>query len=178
MRSVRKRGTRGNALVEFTLFGIPIIFILISIFEMSRGMWVYQTLAYATKDAARYAAVHGQMCVSNAPDCKLTIDQLAARLQYAGVGLLPDKLNVTIQSQTRTITCNPLQSCNGNTACFPAAADCSATLDIGGMQGMPVTISARYPFESAISMFWPGAGKTIIFGAFNLPATARENIQF
>ncbi len=178
MKRGRTRGRRGNALVEFTLFGIPIIFILISIFEMSRGMWVYETLAYAVKDAARYAAVHGQMCVSNASNCALTIDQLAARIQYAGVGLMPDKLNVTIQSQTRTITCNPLQDCVGNTACFPAAADCSATVEIGGMQGMPVTITARYPFQSAISMFWPGAGKAILFGAFNLPATARENIQF
>ena len=35
-----------------TLVGIPIIFTLICVFEISRGMWIYHTLAYAVNDAA------------------------------------------------------------------------------------------------------------------------------
>ena len=34
----------GQSLVEFTLVGIPLIFVLISVFEISRGMWMYHTL--------------------------------------------------------------------------------------------------------------------------------------
>jgi Flp pilus assembly protein TadG len=178
MRKARgARNRSGNALLEFSIFGIPMIFVLISIFELSRGMWVYHTLAYATKDTARYAAVHGQLCVSTAAGCALTVAQVAGRLQYAGVGLLPSQLNATFQTPTQTVTCNPLQACLASTSCFPTASDCSATLDSGSVQGQPVTVSAVYPFQSAISMFWPGT-KAIVFGTFNLPAKAQELIQF
>jgi Flp pilus assembly protein TadG len=176
--AVVRRNRAGSAMLEFSIFGIPIIFVLISVFELSRGMWVYDTLAYATKDTARFAAVHGQLCVGSSAACALTIAQVAGRLQYAGVGLLPSQLNATFQTTTQTIACNPLQSCLANTACFPTAADCSATLDSGAIQGQPVTVSAVYPFQSAISMFWPGTGKGMVFGTFNLPAKAQERIQF
>jgi hypothetical protein len=172
------RNRSGNSLLEFSIFGIPIIFILISVFELSRGMWVYHTLAYATKDTARYVAVHGQLCVGSAVGCALTVAQVAGRLQYAGVGLLPNQLNATFQTTSQTITCNPLQNCLASTACFPTAADCSATLEAGALQGQPLTVNATYQFQSAISMFWPGTGKGIVFGAFNLPAKAQERIQF
>jgi hypothetical protein len=170
---------RGNALIEFTLVGIPLIFILISIFEISRGMWIYNTLAYAAKDAARYAAVRGQQwahACSGVPDCPPTIATLAARFQHAGVGLLPDKVEVTFTSATRSINCNPLNSCLANATPFPSETG-GAELD-GGTQGLPVTITARYPFQSAIAMFWPGAGGSIVFGTKLLPATARERIMF
>lgn len=179
MRRIRRdRGRAGNTLVEFSLFGIPIIFVLISVFEMARGMWVYHTLAYAARETARYAAVHGQLCVNSSTGCALTIAQVAGRLQYAGVGLLPSLLNATFQSSTRTITCNPLQNCLANSACFPTAADCSATLDSGAAQGQPVSVTATYSFQSAISMFWPGTGSGIVFGTFNLPAKSQERILF
>ena len=51
---------KGSSMVEFALVGIPLIFILISIFEISRGMWMYETVAHAVREGARYAAVHGQ----------------------------------------------------------------------------------------------------------------------
>jgi Flp pilus assembly protein TadG len=174
---MRTGSNRGNAMIEFTLVGIPLIFIVISIFEVSRGMWIYHTLAYATKDAARFAAVHGHNCVLAGAACPITVSGLAAHLKVAGVGLLPDQLNVTFSSTTRTITCSPLNQCNGNTNCFPAGADCT-TFDVGGALGSPVTISATYPFRSAISMFWPGAGKGQVFGTFQLPAQAVERIAF
>ncbi len=174
----RSRNERGNAMIEFTLVGIPLIFILISIFEISRGMWIYDTLAYAAKDAARYAAVRGQQwahACSGVPDCPPTIATVAARLQNAGVGLLPDKLEVTFTSATTTVTCG-LSDCLSNATCFPSDT-CGANLD-GGTQGLPVTITAKYPFQSAIAMFWPGASGSIVFGTKMLPATARERIMF
>ena len=64
---IRESKRRGQALVEFTFVGIPMIFILISVFEMSRGMWIYHTLTYAVKEGTRVAMVHGQDCVTAAP---------------------------------------------------------------------------------------------------------------
>lgn len=178
MTAAARKRARGNAMVEFTLVGIPIIFLLISIFEMSRGMWLYNTLAYAVKDTARFAAVHGQLCVNSSVNCQLTVAQLATHLRDAGVGLLPDQLNVTFASAGRTVPCSPLATCLSDASCFPTAADCSQTMTWAAMPGMPVTITARYPFANAISMFWPGGGDGIVFGTFNLPARSREAVMF
>src|SRR5215212_5363994 len=89
---MRKRRylTGGNSLVEFTLVGIPLIFILIATFELSRGMWSYHTLAYAVKSGARYTIVHGQNCAIAPNACTVTIGQIAATIKSAGVGLPPD----------------------------------------------------------------------------------------
>ena len=53
---------RGNAAVEFALVGIPVIFTLISVEEISRGMWMYDTLASTVARTARYISVRGQDC--------------------------------------------------------------------------------------------------------------------
>src|SRR5690242_13216787 len=54
-----RTGCSGQSLVEFTFVGIPMIFVLIGTFEISRGMWMYHTLAHAVRDGVRYASVHG-----------------------------------------------------------------------------------------------------------------------
>ena len=76
-KSAKNRRKRlGQSLVEFTFVGIPIIFILISVFEVSRGMWIYQTLAHSVKNGTRYASVHGINCVStsfNSNNCTVNM---------------------------------------------------------------------------------------------------------
>jgi Flp pilus assembly protein TadG len=173
---------RGNSMVEFTLVGIPLIFALISIFELARGMWIYHTMAYAIKDTTRYVAVHGQLCRNVNIGCAVTMDNISRHLRDAAVGLLPNQLtNVTFATQTRTITCATLTSANclGSANCFPTVADCTSTATaVDALPEMPLTITAQYPFRSSISMLWPGARGSIVYGTFNLPAQARERIQF
>ena len=75
-------------MIEFTLVGIPMIFLLISIFEISRAMWNYHTLAFAIREATRYAAVHGSGCSTDPHNsCQATVAQVAQRIQDAGIGL-------------------------------------------------------------------------------------------
>jgi len=75
-------------MIEFTLVGIPMIFLLISIFEISRAMWNYHTLAFAIREGTRYAAVHGSGCSADprATPCQATVAQVAQRIQDAGIG--------------------------------------------------------------------------------------------
>jgi hypothetical protein len=64
-------------MLEFVLIGIPVIFVLISIFEIARGMWTYHTMAYAVREGVRYASVHGKGCAS--PNtCQVTIGQITS----------------------------------------------------------------------------------------------------
>lgn len=169
------RNQRGNALIEFTLIGIPLIFILISIFEISRGMWVYHTLAHAVREGTRYAIVHGTNCwpVPGDPtsnSCQVTLGQVARRIQDAGVGLMPDDLNLTFSANGSAMPPCRLSDCVANSAFWPP--------DALNVPKMLIGIKGTYPFRSAISMFWPGAGKGIVFGQFTFPATSQDEIQF
>ena len=179
---------RGNSMVEFTLLGIPLMFVLISIFEVARGMWVYHTLAYAMKEATRFAIVKGADCVSLGNSCGVTVGQIVGVIQDRGVGLEPGDLNVTILSVRNgiscaplsscadsTITCAPLSACTGNTTPWPTL---TSPPDPASYRGNDIIITATYPFRTAFSLFWPGSGPQASLGTFLLGGSSRETIQF
>src|SRR5260370_39806738 len=101
----RKQRQRGSAMIEFTLVGIPMIFVLISVFEISRGMWNYHTLAYAVKEGTRYTIVHGSDWSSDTQNsCGGPVCQVAQRIQYAGIGTDPSRLQITFTPRGNSIT--------------------------------------------------------------------------
>jgi len=178
-RSRRRR--RGNSLIEFTLVGIPVIFLLISVFEVSRGMWMYHTLASAIREGTRYAIAHGNSCNIYPNRCASRIRDIAARIRDRAVGIPPAQMrNVRFISATRTISCETLASCLDGTVSgavyWPAGAP-GSTIDMGGNRRVAIEITAEYRFQSMIAMFWPGS-RGINFGSFLLPASSRELIQY
>jgi hypothetical protein len=62
-----------------------------------------------------------------------------------------------------------------NTNLFPLD---SATTPTSGAPGDLVTISATYPFNTFISMLWPGSRAIGPFGLFNLPAIGQQKVEF
>jgi Flp pilus assembly protein TadG len=176
MSNLRRRQS-GNALIEFTLVGIPMIFVLISTFEISRGMWLYHTLAHALRVGTRFAIVHGQDCSNtyNYPsNCLVQISDIATQISNAGVGLLPEQLQqMTFTAGSYTYTgCSTLQACLSDTTTFPPDDG------VNDIAGIDVTIRAQYPFSSAIVMFWPGSSTVGVFPTFNLWGTSTERIEF
>jgi Flp pilus assembly protein TadG len=160
----------GSTLVEFTLIGIPLIFVLISTFEMARGMWNYQTLAYAVRAGSRYAAMHGKGCTTNGNTCGIAVSNVVSAISTGAVGLPAANFNVVLSSATApSVTCAPLSSCSANATVWPPAAD--------NAPGQDIQISAAYTFKSALAMLWPGAGK-VSFGTFTFVAYTRQPIQF
>jgi hypothetical protein len=175
---MRRQSTRGSSLIEFTLIGIPLIFVLIGIFEIARSMWIYATLAHALKEANRFAAVHGANCRTLPNTCGVSIRDVAVRIRDNGVGLIPsDLLNVRFGSSTQTQTCSTLAACLGagspGDLPWPGNAD-----DVGAKQFSWVEIRAQYQFRTALAFFWPGAGTGSTLGTLTLPASSRERIQF
>ena len=160
---------RGNAILEFTLVSIPLIFFIISIVELSRGMWIYTTLAHAIKKGTRYTAIHGAMCATASATCPVTIGGVAAVIHTNATGLDTSQLSVVLQSAHTTQNCSPLSACLGNSGAWPPATDNDV--------GQNVAITATYPYRSALSMFWPGAG-AVRMGSFTLGAKAQEEISF
>jgi Flp pilus assembly protein TadG len=172
MKLMRDR-QRGSTLVEFTLVGIPLLFVFISVFEMSRGMWIYHTLAYAVKEGTRYAAVHGANCGNSPNSCTIAVRDVVGKIRDSGVGLPPGALNVTLTTQSGAqVVCSPISaSCLANASQWPPSSN-------GDNQvGKQITITATCPFRSALALFWPGAGK-VSFGAYTFPASSTELMEF
>ncbi len=191
-KSARKR--RGQTLVEFTFVGIPLMFVLISTFEISRGMWIYDTLAYAAKQGVRYAIVHGANCGKEGNSCNVvlgpatstcvsdnnltaqgvpTINPTVAEvIRCAAKGLDPVHTQVTFTSlvaQTGpcTLETSGPNSCTALTWPEVGASD----------PGDTITIKITTPFNSAIAMLFPGS-KPVSFAAGILGAQSSDTIQY
>jgi Flp pilus assembly protein TadG len=162
---------RGSVTVEFTMVGIPLIFALISTVEMSRGMWMYHNQTFAIHQGVRYAIVHGADCAATGNSCTATVANIATVIANNGVGLVPSSWDVSLISASgnNNVTCNPLSSCLTNNAVWPPSPDNAV--------GTNVSISATYPFSSALMMFFPGTSPTQ-FATYNLPAYSKQTIQF
>jgi len=165
------RGRKGSVTLEFAMVGIPLIFALISIEEMSRGMWLYHTQEYAVNAGARYVVVHGAGCATSGNSCGVTVGNIATTIANGGVGLVPSEWNVTLLSAsgTNNYTCNPLSNCLTDSTTWPPSPD--------NTEGVGVAVKGSYPFSSALAMFFPGT-QTTFFGTYNLPAYAQHLIQF
>ena len=186
------RARRGQALIEFTFVGIPMIFLLVSIFEISRGMWIYHTLAYSVKVGVRYASVHGFNCSPNSglptlntcqvnmgpasgnpADCNYSVSPPATPLTIAtviwcaAVGADPNATTLTFTDLSGTSAACSLMTCPGTT--WPTTK--------GYQVGSPISIQIITPFKSMIAMFWPGASP-VSFSAANLPASSWDTVKF
>ena len=183
---------RGATTIEMTFVGIPLIFILISVFEISRGMWMYETASTAVREGVRFASVHGVNCVNKPPgipnQCDVTANDIVRvirsgagagsthGLNYGptgagGAGLDPTTTTVFFTSAS---TVTPLAcSLDGTTG----ACDVQWPPDLDNAVKNVIKISVSTPFRSALSMFWPGS-RPMQFGATNLSASSSDTIQF
>ena len=171
MKNWRRSERGGTSLIEMTLVGIPMIFILISVFELSRGMWTYQSLAAAVKAGTRYTIVHGADCAIAPNACTVTVANIASQIQAAGPGLIPGSMTVTFTPASGTAISESLTSALSDTTTWPPSAGNANKV------GQKITISAVYPFNSAIAMFWPGAG-SVPFSPVYMSAYSGQGIQF
>lgn len=159
----------GNAVLEFTLVGVPMIFVLISVLEIGRLTWSYHTLTSAVTEGARYAIVHGKNCNQSPNACAVSIGDIASRVKSRGVGLVPTDTQLKLVALNSTTTCR-LDECASYLAPWPAPP--------ANEPGMEIEVAATYSVHSMISMFWPGAGSVAPFGLLQLTASSREAIQF
>jgi len=166
----RRKQQAGSALVEFTMTGIPLIFIWISIVQMSLGMWNYHTLQYAIKQAGAYVAVHGSSsgyCKSN--NCRVE-DAATVMAQYA-IGMPASAITMTFtpvasdHSTAGTATTCALSACETNATAFP--------------NGSPeFKIQAEYQFKNALGMVGPGKSGAIKFQNPWFPAYTHQIVMY
>ena len=147
MMSLRNRRRSGQSLVEFTLMGIPMVFVTISVVYVSIGMWQFYSLAYASDMTARYVSVHGATCAQNGNTCTITVGNVATFFATQAMALDTSKVIVKMTDGSGTTTCNPVSSCNSTSTAFPNASYYSV--------GSDIKITATYGIKSPLAMFWP-----------------------
>jgi Flp pilus assembly protein TadG len=161
----RRSSCRGSTVVEFALAGIPLLFILISIFELSRGLWIYHSLGYAVREGVRYASFHGKGCAFP-KTCSVTVGQIAAVIQSAGL-LDQDAVTMTLTTATGGTTSGTMSSQLASTTVWPPSG--------ANTPGQHVKIAVKYPYQSFLGILWNGAsGSQTIY----LSASSSEPIQF
>ncbi len=158
------RSRHGSVLVEFVLAGIPILFTIVSVVEISRCMWTYNTLEHAVTEATRMAVVHGADCVAFGNSCSIRVHDIAQRIADSSQGLSPDRMTVTL---TGGGAGGSLSSYLGNYSDWPAYP-----------AGTTIAITAVYPFDSPMAIFFPGLGAPTSWVTINLTASSREPVQF
>jgi Flp pilus assembly protein TadG len=149
------RARRGSAMLEFVLVGVPLIFVWISIVEMSIAMWYNHTLAYAVKMAGTYASVHGAKYLAASGTTGL-LKNTATVLRDNAAGMLPSTITVTFKSISgtdhstvlATYSC-VLSACVADTATvWPSSSYNSA--------GAEFEIVATYTSVGVYGMITPG----------------------
>lgn len=167
--TMRGRRQAGSAMLEFVLIGIAMIFMLICLFEISRGLWAYHTLAYAVREGTRYAAMHGKDCAS--PNtCTITIGNIVTYMKSAGGGIDPDNTTLTFTPQSGSATSDTMTNLSSSTTNFPPSGAYA--------QGNTVQISSQYKFKTILAMMWFRSSPVNDSGTFYLSASSTELIQF
>ena len=175
----KRRRQRGNANVEFALCAIFIIFLMISMVDMARGLWIYHTLAEAVRDGTRASIVRGSRYANPNTQVRMTDTKLANTLsvirQFA-VGLDPAVMDVVFETvNPNTGVATTYATCKAN------GSGCTATQpwppDTWFTPGQVIGITARYPYNSMVVMYFPGM-KGVEFGKYVLGSTSRATIVF
>lgn len=163
---------RGSTLLEFTLTGLPVMFLSLSVVECGLSMFEYNSMANAVTVAARYASNHGATCQSpNA--CTIKVSDVANLIANTAWILDTSKLNVVLTANGVATNCKPLNTCQTNaspsTNQFPASGDNAVNMDI--------TITATYKGTNPMPMFWP-PNADVDDSGYTLGAQSRQRIQF
>jgi Flp pilus assembly protein TadG len=77
-------GSRGQTILEFSLSSLMLVLLMFGVFEMSRMLLVFTTVADAARAGARYAIVHG---VDNAATATQIKTEVKGYLTAAPVNL-------------------------------------------------------------------------------------------
>jgi Flp pilus assembly protein TadG len=181
MRDRRREG--GNQIVEFTMIGIPLLFILFGVANMSFAMLTLHTIQEACEQGARYVVTHGSTCSSGGNTCGITVGNVASVVAAASAGVNPRQLIVTLtvcaagvntcpaSGGVNQVSCSPLSSCLSNSTAWPSSSNNTAG-------SYDVIVSADCTVASPIFMYWPAGGQTVKTPSSTFHAYSRQLLMF
>lgn len=172
----------GNQALEFSIIGIPIIFLLFSIANMSLAMLTMHTIQEAVEQGGRYVVTRGSTCSSGSNSCSATVQQIAGVIATSAAGVNPAGLNVSLIPATgTTVTCNPVSTCLSSCSGGTCSSGRTNTWPASGANspGQDIIISADYNnLPSPIFMFWPGVSGSEKLSTTSFHAYTRQRLMF
>ena len=154
-----RRKQAGNALIEFTLAAIPLIFFMLSLVELSRGMWISAPWPTASRMAPASPPCMERAAPKLPAPAPYRWAPWATAIQQAAVGLDPGQFNLVPSSGGVSQSCAPLSTCLASTTTWRPA---------NNSVGTALRISGSYPFRSSFMQFAP----------LNLGAESQEEVSF
>jgi hypothetical protein len=145
----RRRGSSGQALVEFALI-IPIFLVLLlGIFDFGRVVWASNSLAHAAREGARFAIVHGGSPMDPCP-----VGPLAPEYDPKLMGTCPHPVSPSTQAVKDAALSAALAGGTSTAVTVCYGAGCSGNTDATGAtnaRGTPVTVTvtSQVPLSAA-----------------------------
>ncbi len=124
----RRRGQRGQTVVEFALAGTVLLSLMFGIIDFGRALFTYNVVTNAARIGSRYAIVHGSSCTLAI--CPANSAAIQTYVLSKVTGLNPSDLSVTARWTTGSGCNDPLFQ----------GPNCI------------VTVTATYPFKLVMSL--------------------------
>ena len=175
---------RGSQTLEFTLIGVPIIFLLFSVANMSFAMLNLHTLQEAVEQGARFVSTRGSTCSSGSNNCTATVQQIASVVASSAPGVSAGSMTLTLTPASGTanqISCSPVSNClstcasgcnASRTTVWPPAANSDNS------PGKDIIISADCSVAAPMFMFWAGSGNSVQIKNPTFHAYSRQRLMF
>lgn len=165
MKSPRTK-RRGSSMVEFALVFLPLVTLLLGVFELGRAMWTFHSVSAAVKNATRYTIVRGAGCAAEYTGCSPSVSDVAAEIRSSSLGLDQSRLRITFEAGSQTVSCASLSACLSDSQYWPAWPNNSV--------GRTVTVTGEYPFHTFLFSFWPAMNRS----GLTMSSKSSEVIQF
>ena len=138
----RRRGERGQSLVEFSLVFPIIILLVVGFWEIGRAVFAYNTVANAARQGARVAAVNQLADVTECDESRPIDDPYEPHWSMRGCAILAGKA-LGIDTTNVSVTYDPPPD---------TTLDCDPTIHIGCIVSVTVTydFSVSTPFVSML----------------------------
>lgn len=142
MRSLLRRSDRGQSLVEFALILPVLVILLVGIFDLGHVVWTNDALANASREAARYAIVHGGSdstpCPVGPPPLGLEVPPASSDCPYPSpsVQAIKDRAEKWLQGVGGTTN---VYVCYGEVA--SCTSDTNESADTTNVRGTKVTVT-------------------------------------
>jgi hypothetical protein len=137
--------SRGQAMVEFALVFPVFVLLLVGIFDFGRVIWVNDTLSTASREAARYAIVHGGSASTACPAGPHGPDEIAPGPTCPpypnGTAYGQDSVQA-IKDVAQRWAAGAVSSVTVS-VCYGAVATCNSDTNAAGatnVRGTPVTV--------------------------------------
>jgi Flp pilus assembly protein TadG len=174
---------RGSQTLEFTLIGLPLIFLLFSIIHMCFAMMTFHTMQEAVEQGARFVATRGSTCASGSNTCNVTVQQIADVVATSSPGIAASNLKLTLTTNSGTsVVCDKINTCTSS-----CSSGCSGNkgnkwpdpTTTDSNPGKDIIISADVTsLPSPMYMFWTMYNSAPKIGSTSFHAYSRQRLMF